>query len=72
MIYSVILKEKAMEAQKKKKIYSSDFDETSYKLGYLMAFHDVISIMKQQAKVFEINKKYIDPINDLDPEKELL
>lgn len=66
----VLLKEKAREA-KCEKDFSSEKNEIDYKLGYLMAYHEVISLMKQQADAFEINQKDIG-LYDIDPELELL
>ncbi len=66
----ILLKEKAKSAKIEKEL-SHDIDEINYNLGYLMAFHDVLSLMKQQAEVFGINAKIIG-LADIDPDKELL
>jgi hypothetical protein len=65
-----LLKEKAVEAKLEKEI-SVGGPNADYKLGYLMAFHDVISLMKQQAEAFEIDQIQID-LQDIEPESDLL
>lgn len=65
-----LLKKKAIEA-KIEKDASFRHDEVDYKLGYLMALHDVISLMKQQADAFEINQELIG-LQDIEPEVDLL
>jgi hypothetical protein len=66
----ILLKEKARGAKidRDNAIDTKDYD---YNLGYLMAFHEVISIMKQQADVFDIHQKNIG-LNDIEPEADLL
>ncbi len=66
----VLLKEKAIDA-KADKDKALDTDEFDYKLGYLMAFHEVISVLKQQADVFDIDQVEVG-LNDIEPESELL
>ncbi len=53
-----LLKEKAIEAKFDKK-NSFELEERVYKTGYLMAFHEVIDLMKQQAMAFGIEQKDI-------------
>ncbi len=66
----ILFKEKAMSA-KADELSSLDTVDRNYKIGYLMAYHEVISIMKQQADAFDIG--HIDlGLNDIDPESELL
>ena len=64
-----MLKEKAREAKRDKDTSSNGDD--NYKIGYLMAFHEVIDLMKQQAVVFKIEQKEIG-LEDIDAESELL
>ncbi len=66
----VILKRKALEA-KAAKDRSIDDNSTGYNLGYLMAFHEVVSLMQQQAEAFDIEINDIG-LGDIDPELELL
>lgn len=61
-----ILKDAAMEVKKKTENNSNDFDE-----GRLMAYHEFISLLKQQADAFGINLKDIN-LQDFDEYKELL
>lgn len=65
----VLLKEKAFHAK-------SDADQpiegyADYNNGYLMAFHEVISLMKNQAMAFDIKQEDIG-LADIDPESDLL
>jgi hypothetical protein len=66
----LLLKEKAQEAKKEKDhpVGQSDKD---YNIGYLMAFHEVIDLMKQQADAFNINQNDIG-LSDINVEKDLL
>ena len=66
----VLLKEKAREA-KISKDNSSKIGDASYEIGYLMAFYEVIDVMKQQAKAFNIEQEDIG-LADIDVESELL
>ena len=66
----VLLKEKARDA-KVDKDSAVDTDDFDYKLCYLMAFHDVISVLKQQADVFDIDQVELG-LKDIEPESELL
>lgn len=66
----ILLKEKAREA-KADKDASIGTNEADYKIGYLMAFHEVVSLMKQQAEVFDIGQGDVG-LGDIDPESELL
>lgn len=58
-------KEAKMEADHPKE------GNTSYNNGYLMAYHTVISFMKNQARAFNIDEKEIG-LADIDPEQDLL
>ncbi|SHE59231.1 hypothetical protein SAMN02745148_00733 [Modicisalibacter ilicicola DSM 19980] len=66
----VLIKESA-ELAKAEKDASQETNADTYKLGYLMALHDVVSLMKEQADVFGIEQCLIG-LDDIDPESELL
>jgi hypothetical protein len=42
-----------------------------YKLGRLMAFHEVVSLMKDQAEIFGIPQSAIS-LGEIDPERDLI
>ncbi len=65
-----LLKEKAKDAKKEKSI-SSNSEDSIYQEGYLMAYYEVLDLMKQQAKAFNIEDKEIG-LEDIDPERDLL
>ncbi len=65
-----ILAEKARDAKSDKEL-SLDKSEKDYKLGYLMALHDVISLIKEQADAFEIDQEIIG-VKDIEPDSDLL
>ncbi|HLY68705.1 MAG TPA: hypothetical protein VKR53_03180 [Puia sp.] len=83
----VIIKEKAKEAQYNQKHSNElnessnktgsfmagegERSSHSYNIGYLMAFHEVIDLMKQLATAFNIDQKDIG-LTDIDAEKDLL
>ncbi len=67
---AILLKEKAREA-KLEKDECLNFWDVDYKLGYLMALHDTLSLMKQQADAFEISQDLIG-LNDIEPDSDLL
>jgi hypothetical protein len=66
----VLLKEKALEAKQAKDTLS-DHETRDYDLGRLMAYHEVISFMQQQAIGFGISLNQIG-LEDFDPERKLL
>jgi hypothetical protein len=66
----VLLKEKALEAKEAKDTLS-DHEARDYELGRLMAYHEVISLMQQQAIGFGISLDQIG-LEDFDPERKLL
>ena len=66
----IILKEKSFEA-KKRELESKNLDSHSYDLGFLMAMHEVISLMQQQAVSFEIDPQDIG-LGEIDPDRDLL
>ncbi len=65
----VLLKEKALEAKEESR--SVPEDERAFALGRLMAFHEVISLMQQQARAFGIPLKELG-LDDIQPEEDLL
>jgi hypothetical protein len=67
---SVLLKEKALEAKQAKDTFSGH-EARDYDLGRLMAYHEVISLMQQQAIIFGISLNEIG-LEGFDPEKKLL
>ncbi|MBM3201502.1 MAG: hypothetical protein FJZ56_03735 [Chlamydiae bacterium] len=66
----MLLKEKA-QAAKNEKDNPSNQKDNDYNIGYLMAFHEVIDLMKQQADVFDIKQDDIG-LADIDAERDLL
>lgn len=65
-----LIKEKARAAKAIKDSVNKDGD-IDYATGYLMAFYEVVDLMKSQADVFDIPQQDIG-IADIDPESELL
>lgn len=66
----LLIKEKAFEAKSAKESSIGAVNH-QFDLGRLMAFHEVVSLMQQQAEAFGIPLQEIG-LADLDPEKELL
>ena len=66
----LLLKEKAQEA-KIEKDRSLHTDEKDYQLGRLMAYHEIISLIKGQACAFDIDPKLLG-LEDVDPERDVL
>lgn len=64
-----LLKEMARKAKMENQA-SSDKDK-EYSLGRLMAFHEVISLMQQQAEAFGIPLARLG-LEDINPERDLL
>ncbi len=62
----MLLREKALEAKESKKESGSEYD-----LGRLMAYHEVVSLMRQQAEAFGIEFSELN-LEGLDPEQDLL
>lgn len=61
-----LIKQKALEAKENNNnLQASNKDD--YSLGYLMAFHDILSLMKQQANAFNIEHQEIG-LDDIEPE----
>lgn len=65
-----LLKEKARLA-KKKENESKGAVNHAYDLGFLMAMHEVVSIMQQQAELFSIDISMVG-LEGVDPERELI
>lgn len=65
----VVLKEKALSARLESQ-RAVDRDR-AFSLGYLMAFHEVISIMQQQALAFGLDLQDIS-LDDINPEHDLV
>ncbi len=66
---SILLKEKALQARSERDAASGH--EREYALGRLMALHEVISLMQQQAEAFGIDVDELG-LSDINPEKDLL
>ncbi len=66
----MLIKEKAIEAKTDKDL-AIDTNDYDYKVGFLMAYNEIVSIMKQQADTFGIDQKDLS-LNDICPEMELL
>ena len=62
----LIVKEKAMEAAATKKKSGE-----AYNLGYLMAWHEIVSLMQSQAAQFKIDLPLIG-LEKINPERDLL
>ncbi len=65
----VLIKEKAREAKINE--VNSDAKNADYNIGYLMAFHEIIVLMKHQAMVFNIEQEDIG-LADINAETDLL
>jgi len=65
-----LLRDLALEARRDRDAARGSADE-SFRSGYLMAFHSVISLLRQQANAFEIPLEAIQ-LAELDPERDLL
>ncbi len=68
--FAVIAKEKALAAKRAKKMAEGTKDG-DYALGFLMAYHEIVSTLKQQAEVFGIPLEKLG-LDDIDPERDLL
>ena len=66
----LLIKEKARRA-KIERDSNLETSDANYKLGYLMAYYEVVSLMKQQSDSFEIDQGTIG-LGDIEPDKELL
>jgi hypothetical protein len=45
--------------------------DVDYNTGYLMAYHEVIAIMKNQAPIFDLEQEEIG-LADIEPERDLI
>lgn len=61
-----LVREKAMNAQCVKSQKNDPYD-----IGYLMAWHEVVSLMQSQANQFDITLSQIG-LDEIDPQKDLL
>jgi len=66
----VLIAEKASEA-KKLRDEAMNTDGYDFQQGYLMALHEVVSLMQQQADVFGIRRADIG-LDNLEPERDLM
>lgn len=66
---SIILKEQYIEA--KKSLKEAKKIDKKYSKGELTAYHEAVSIMKNQAPIFDIDEKDIS-LADIEPERDLL
>ncbi|MBL8631905.1 MAG: hypothetical protein JNM40_01690 [Myxococcales bacterium] len=64
-----MLKEKALTARLD--AAQGRAEDRDYKLGFLMAYHDVISLVKQQADAFGVDVRAL-CLDDIDPDRDLL
>lgn len=62
-----LLKAQAVTAKRESKADPTD----SFALGRLMAYHEVISLMQQQAQAFGLPLESLN-LNDIDPDRDLL
>ena len=65
-----MIKERAIEARKAKES-DGPSSHDGFNLGRLMAFHEVVSLMQQQASAFGVSFEEIG-LGDIDPERDLL
>ncbi len=65
-----VLKQKAREAKTATEA-AQDVGQADYELGTLMAYHEVISLMQQEADSFGIDRAVVG-LDDIDPETDLL
>jgi hypothetical protein len=66
----LLIRDLALEA-KRERVECTSNSERGFTLGRLMAFHEVVSLMQQQAVAFDIPLTEIG-LEDIDPEKDLL
>lgn len=50
---------------------NSKEDNANYNIGYLMAYHEVISTMKNQAPLFDLEQEDIS-LSDIEPDCDLI
>ena len=63
----VLLREMAIEAQNK----ATEGGRTDFDVGYMAAFHRVVSLMQQQAEAFNLPLEALS-LEGLDPDEELV
>lgn len=63
----VMVREMAIESKKK----ADEGGRGAFDVGYMAAFHRVVSLMKQQAEGFKLPLEKIS-LQDLDPDKDLI
>lgn len=63
----VLIAERASEARRLRD-EAMNTDSYDFQQGYLIAFHEVVSLMQQQEDVFEIRRADIG-LDDLEPER---
>jgi hypothetical protein len=67
----LIIKENAIKAKKESELLKQEKNSKEYSLGYLMAYHEIVSLIQQQANAFGIELTEI-KMKDINPEKDLL
>ncbi len=65
------LKERALKSKALKGLNSKGTEEFAFEAGRLMAFNEVLSIMQQQAKGFDIQLSELS-LDDFDPDIDLV
>lgn len=66
---SAMSKEGALEARQQR--VEASAKDVDYATGRLMAFHEVISLMQQQADAFGIDRADLE-LRDIEPERDLV
>lgn len=66
----ILLKERALEAREEQHLQMDEVNR-AYHTGYLMAMHNVISLMQQQADSFGIPTALM-RLEDINPDRDLL
>lgn len=61
-----VLKERALEARQQR-----DTERTDFQSGRLMAYHEVISTMRNQADVFDLSPEDLN-LHDVDLDRDIL
>ena len=64
-----LLKELALDAKREAKLANGP--DKAFQKGKLLAYHEIVSLMQQQAKVFGLPAHSIG-LEDIDPETDLL
>jgi hypothetical protein len=65
----LILKEMALEGKQRKD--ASSREDRAYEMGRLMALHEVVALMQEQAGAFQIPLDDLG-LSDLEPDRDLL